>query len=85
VGMWARMQAASTESKGVGFANPALYRVGRNPAAYAASFYDVTVGTNGLFLAQTGWDYVSGWGTPRLTALMRAIVGGTAPVRHRAP
>lgn len=84
VGMWARMQAASTEPKGVGFANPALYRVGRNPAAYASSFYDVTLGTNGLFVAQSGWDYVTGWGTPRLTSLMRAIVGRTAPVRHRA-
>jgi subtilase family serine protease len=82
-GMWARMQAASTEPRGVGFANPALYRVGRNPAAYAASFYDVTVGGNGLFLAETGWDYVSGWGTPRLTSLMRAIVGRTAPARTR--
>jgi len=79
VGMWARMQAASRP--GTGFADPAIYRVAENATDYARDFNDYAVGTNGAYQALPGWDYVSGWGTPVLSALMSDIDGRTAPVR----
>ena len=40
MGIWARIQAASTAARGVGFANPTIYRLGTTH--YAKDFYDVT-------------------------------------------
>jgi hypothetical protein len=82
VGMWTRIQAAAADqAHGLGFANPTLYRVGTGPR-YTEDFHDITVGGNGLYAATPGWDYVSGFGSPNLTNLMRDIDGGTAPVRN---
>ena len=55
---------------GYGFANETLYRLGKNPATRSRDFFDVTLGTNGLYTALPGWDYVSGFGTPRLGNLI---------------
>jgi subtilase family serine protease len=60
----------------VGFASPILYGVAGNPAAYAASFNDITSGNNDLyglddgatFQASTGYDMASGLGSPQLTS-----------------
>ena len=79
VGMWARMQVASRH--GTGFADPDIYRVAENATAYARDFNDYPAGTNGFYQATPGWDYVSGWGTPVLSALMSDIDGRTTPVR----
>ncbi len=61
---------------GVGFVSPLLYGVASNPAAYAASFNDITVGNNDIygldnglvFPATAGYDLASGLGSPMLTA-----------------
>jgi subtilase family serine protease len=80
VGMWARIQAAARG--GTGFANPLIYAVGKNATQDAADFNDYQVGTNGAYQALPGWDYVSGWGTPNLTPLMKDIDHGkTAPIQ----
>ncbi len=80
VGMWARIQAAARG--GTGFANPIIYAVGKNATQDAADFNDYRVGTNGAYQALPGWDYVSGWGTPNLTPLMKDIDHGkTAPIQ----
>jgi pseudomonalisin len=82
MGMWSRVQAASRT--GTGFADPLIYGVGRNSTEDARDFNDYAVGTNGAYQAQPGWDYVSGWGTPVLTALMKDIdQGNTAPIQAR--
>lgn len=60
---------------GVGFADPLLYAVASDPAAYTASFHDITTGNNDIyglddglvFPARTGYDLASGLGSPRLT------------------
>ena len=63
--------------------NNALYKVAANPAAYAADFYDVTVGNNvavpGIagYTASTGWDPVTGLGTPNAAALIPALVAAS--------
>jgi len=64
-GMWARINQ-SAGGQGYGFANETLYRLGKNDATRARDFFDVTLGTNGLYLALPGWDYVSGFGTPNV-------------------
>jgi hypothetical protein len=58
----------------LGFAVPLLYAVAGNPVTYAASFNDITTGTNsivastaGLYPATVGYDMASGLGTPRWT------------------
>ena len=68
-GMWARANQG-VGGAGLGFANETIYRLGKNPTTAARDFYDITLGVNGLYAALPGWDYVSGFGTPRLTNLI---------------
>jgi pseudomonalisin len=78
VGMWARVQSASDRPGGLGFANYSLYRVGKDPASYRRDFFDVTstdprtglTSTNGLYPTLPGWDYVTGFGAPRVAGLI---------------
>jgi subtilase family serine protease len=72
-GMWARVVGTSLHQRGYGFANPLIYAIGKDPKRYAQSFYDITNGTNGLNQAQTGWDYTTGFGVPRLSGLLRNV------------
>jgi len=77
-GMWTRIQSAAPTSSGNGFANYALYRVGKNATSYARDFFDVnsldlTTGlpaSNGLYTTGAGWDYVTGFGTPKVSGLI---------------
>jgi subtilase family serine protease len=46
-----------------------LYSIADDPTAYRAAFLDVTNGGSTLYPAGTGWDFVTGLGTPRITAL----------------
>jgi pseudomonalisin len=81
-GMWARVVGASPGRRGYGFANPLIYSIGKNPTRYAQSFYDITTGTNGLNPAQTGWDYVTGFGVPRLGGLLKNVQAVAQPRRR---
>lgn len=75
---WAGLVAMADQIKGsdVGFINPALYSIASNPTQYAADFYDVTTGNNQLdpsipgYSAGTGWDAVTGLGTPNAANLL---------------
>jgi len=78
-GMWARVQGASTNPAGNGFANYTIYRLGKNPTTQARDFNDVTVGVNGLSRAEAGWDYVSGWGTPDVAHMIADVDGRRGP------
>jgi hypothetical protein len=90
--MWSRIQAAAparvtttgTTYPGLGFAAFPIYKVGGSPA-YGKDFFDVTVGDNGLYHAATGWDYVSGWGVPDVTPLMKTLDGRLTPVNNILP
>ena len=89
VGMWTRLQAAS--SSGLGFAPAALYHLAYNPTADAADFYNVAVGSNGQWrdnptspLDPTGWSYVSGLGVPNVAPMMNTLDGTTTPVNSAA-
>ncbi len=76
LGIWTRLQAAARH--GLGFAGPTLYSFGSGTATGARDFYDITVGSNGPYHAAAGWDYVSGWGVPDVTALLLDVDGRTA-------
>ena len=79
---WAGMVAIADQinGSGLGFINPALYKLANNPSAYASNFFDVTTGNNQAdptvpgFPATTGWDPVTGLGTPNASALLPALV-----------
>jgi len=60
-----------TQGQYVGFINPAIYAIGRNPQAYALAFHDIQSGSNATsppycpgYSATPGYDLVTGWGTP---------------------
>jgi pseudomonalisin len=85
VGMWTRVQAAAP-AKGLGFADPTFYAIGTGKIGdYAKDFFDVTLETNGLYQAGTGWDYVSGWGVPDVTNLTQDLDGTLVPRHDQGP
>ena len=57
----------------LGFLDPVLYAVAAAHQADGSLFHDVTSGANLLYPATAGWDYATGWGSPRLDALVPAI------------
>ena len=77
----ANEQAAAGGQPPVGFANPALYALGRGPE-YEAVFHDVTVGNNTNlavsfeFFARPGYDLCTGWGTPNGSNMIAALAQG---------
>jgi hypothetical protein len=77
-GMWARVSAAAP-APGAGFANPRIYGLVKDATAYAAAFTDITLGANGAFTALPGYDFPTGWGTPRVSGLVTALDGTTTP------
>jgi uncharacterized membrane protein len=56
-------QAAAANKGPVGFLNPAIYAIG-NSGNYTEDFHDITQGSNGGYTAVTGYDLVTGWGSP---------------------
>jgi hypothetical protein len=72
-------QAASLGLPPAGFLNPAIYALGKS-ANYVNCLHDITTGntTNGSsptkFFAHTGYDLCTGWGTPKGSNLINALV-----------
>ena len=71
-------EAAKHHQAAVGFANPAIYAIGKSSSQYAAGFNDIKSGSNGGFTAVKGYDLVTGWGTPR-TDLVDELSGVALP------
>jgi subtilase family serine protease len=67
---------------GLGQINPTLYKLAADPAKYGTDFYDVTTGNNQAdpsipgYPATTGWDPVTGLGTPNAAMLAPALAAG---------
>ena len=68
-------KAKAAAKANLGQANPALYAVA-NSSSYGSAFHDVTSGANQDFSTATGYDQVTGWGTPVADALTTALLGG---------
>lgn len=80
--MWAayialvNQQLASQGQGTIGYINPTIYAQNVNASTYAADFHDVTSGTSGSYSAVTGYDLVTGWGSPN-AGLLAALTGGS--------
>jgi kumamolisin len=72
--MWAGFCALINEARvkagkpALGFLNPLIYPLAGTPA-----FRDVTQGSNGGFSAGTGYDLVTGLGTPMVKELLARL------------
>ena len=73
---WARMLSGPCATN-LGFAAPTLYSV---QATTPSILRDITFGSNGAYSAGSGWDFVTGWGTPNVSAMYSAICGSTAAI-----
>ncbi len=58
----------------IGFINPYLYSFGLS-SSYGTDFHDITSGKSGSYSAVTGYDLVTGWGSPNGEGLINALVG----------
>jgi subtilase family serine protease len=92
---WAAIQAIADEKAGygLGFINKAAYHIGQAKSHYSASFHDVTSGTNSAvefdssnnpvtvlgFAAGSGWDAVTGLGSPRAAGLVDYLIQFVSP------
>ena len=71
--VWAGIAADADQYAKVdlGFLDPSLYRI-LNSSNYSTDFHDIVVGNND-YGAGTGWDPVTGIGTPIVSALVRNL------------
>ncbi len=83
---WSAITAIADQKNGadLGFINDALYRIGHAPPHAAASFHDVTVGSNSFlgvpgFSAGPGWDAATGFGSPKTPGLVDLLIQLVAP------
>jgi len=82
---WAGLVAIADQINGggLGLINPALYTVASDPSKYANDFFDVTTGNNTAdpsipgYPATTGWDPITGLGTPNAANLLPALVAAS--------
>jgi len=76
--MWAgyialvNQQLAENGKSPIGFINPTIYAQNVT-SSYATDFHDITSGTSGSYSATTGYDLVTGWGSPNGTGLINAL------------
>jgi subtilase family serine protease len=79
---WAGLVAIADQLNGGGLGpiNTALYKIGADPARYANDFFDITLGNNQTvatvagYPATTGWDPITGLGTPNAANLIPDLV-----------
>ena len=80
--MWAgyialvNQQLASNGKSAIGFIDPLIYPIGTS-SSYDTDFHDFTSGTSGSYSAVTGFDLVTGWGTPNGVNLINALAGSS--------
>jgi subtilase family serine protease len=83
--LWAAFEALANEQALksnkflIGNINSSVYAIGKGPK-YHQAFHDITngnnahTGSNGLFVAQAGYDLATGWGSPNGMGLINALV-----------
>jgi subtilase family serine protease len=69
----ANQLAVSAGKSTLGFLNTRLYHIGVG-TDYDNDFHDITSGSNGKYSAVTGYDLVTGWGSPDATNLLDAAL-----------
>jgi subtilase family serine protease len=81
---WAGLGAIADQIAGrdLGYINPALYSIALDPGKYVADFFDVTQNCNQTtsipgYCSSTGWDAVTGLGTPNAAKLIPDLIAAT--------
>ena len=80
--MWAgyialvNQQLVANGQPTIGFLNPTIYAQNVT-SSYSADFHDITSGTSGSYSAVTGYDLVTGWGSPN-AGLLAALTGSVS-------
>jgi subtilase family serine protease len=78
------VEAGTAPQGGIGFINPALYRIG-NGSNYSSELHDINVGNNDTanqptwYNAVTGYDLVTGWGSANGQSLIDELAGPQVP------
>jgi kumamolisin len=62
----------------IGFINPTIYAQNVT-SSYAADFHDIISGTSGSYSAVTGYDLVTGWGSPNSGLIAALTSTSTTP------
>jgi subtilase family serine protease len=76
--MWAALialanqQAAANGQAAVGFFNPTIYAQNVT-SSYSTGFHDITSGKSGSFSSGTGFDLVTGWGSPKAAIITQLL------------
>jgi subtilase family serine protease len=73
----ANQQLAANGESTLGFINPTIYAQNIT-SSYTTDFHDITSGTSGSFSSTTGYDLVTGWGSPNGPALINALAPTSA-------
>ena len=68
----ANQQAASQGHAAVGFFNPTIYAQNVT-SSYSTGFHDITSGKSGSFSSGTGYDLVTGWGSPKAAIITQLL------------
>jgi len=80
--MWAayialvNQQLVANGEPTIGFINPTIYAQNVT-SAYSTNFHDITSGKSGSYSATTGFDLVTGWGSPNGVNLINALAGSS--------
>jgi subtilase family serine protease len=78
--MWAgyiallNQQLAENGKSTIGFINPSIYAENVT-SVYDTDFHDITSGKSGSYSAVTGYDLVTGWGSPNGANLINELAG----------
>jgi len=67
----ANQQSVINHKVTLGFINPTIYGIGLG-SSYSSGFHDITTGNNGTYSAGSGFDLVTGWGSPQ-SSLINAL------------
>lgn len=84
-------QAVAAGNSTIGFINPSIYEIGKG-SSYLSNFHDIISGNNcfdyignattvvlACFNAVTGYDLVTGWGSPNGQSLINALAPPASP------
>jgi uncharacterized protein involved in high-affinity Fe2+ transport len=72
-------QLAEQGKPAIGFIDPTIYAQNVT-SSYSTDFHDITSGTSGSYSAVSGYDLVTGWGSPNGTGLINALAPTTTTV-----
>ena len=78
--MWAAFLALANQQNGkaIGFINPTIYAQNVT-SAYGTNFHDIASGTSGSYSAVTGYDLVTGWGSPNAGLINALTTASNTP------